>query len=100
MDVYHQIAGQVFFTNQAISEGLYEVPPARQLIVDYESFCENPEVVYQEISKKYAELGSTLNKKYTGKPSFNCTNEIKLSDGDIDQLTSAYDEFTEGLIGG
>ena len=36
MDIYHQVAGQVYFTEQAIANGLKDIPQASQLAVEYE----------------------------------------------------------------
>lgn len=98
MDLYHQIAGQVYFTEMAIEDGLQRVPDRNQLTIDYESLCENPMAVYRMIYEKYAVLGCDLVPEYNGPKSFFCGNKISLPKKDIDLLQSAYDDFAYGQI--
>lgn len=94
MDVHHQIAGQVFFTDKAIEEGLGTLSEKRWMTVPYESFCHNPQTVYKTLRKKYSTLGCELPADYTGATSFKASNEIRLPAADIDALQAAYDEFS------
>jgi hypothetical protein len=96
MDLYHQIAGQVYFTEKAIDEGLKSVPESNQLTIEYEAFCSDPQAVYQHIVQKYAALGCELPVEYKGPASFKCSNKIRLPQEDIDGLQSAHDDFASG----
>ena len=98
MDIYHQIAGQVYFTEMAIEDGLQYVSDKNQLTIEYESLCEDPQAVYKRIVEKYAVLGCDLNPEYNGPKSFVCGNKIRLSAKKIDSLQSAYDDFAYGKI--
>lgn len=98
LDVYHQISGQVFFTEKAIEEGLEKVPKSNHLTIQYESFCVDPKAVYGQIVEKYATLDCALPVEYKGPESFKCGNEIRLPKKDIDGLQSAYDDFASGRI--
>ncbi len=98
MDLYQQIAGQVYFTEMAIEDGLQYVSERNQLTIDYESLCEDPKAVYKQIVEKYAVLGCDLNPEYNGSKSFVCSNKIHLPKKDIDSLQSAYDNFASGQI--
>ncbi len=98
MDVFHQVAGQVFFTKKAVEDALVQVPKEEQLTIEYESFCEAPESIYQKIVERYAELGCELPSGYIGEARFNCSREIRLSSVDFDALTLAYNAFESGAV--
>jgi len=99
MDVHHQIAGQVFFTDKAIEDALTKLPDDRWMAVQYESFCNNPIVVYESLHKKYMALDFDLHEEYLGATSFKASNEIRLPASDIDALQTAYTSFQNGLHG-
>lgn len=97
-DLYHQIAGQVYFTERAIEDGLQCVSDRNQLTIEYESLCKEPKAVYNLIVEKYAVLGCDLPSVYKGQKSFICANKIHLPQKEIDSLQSAYDDFASGKI--
>ena len=98
MDLYHQIAGQVYFTEMAIEDGLQYVSDKNQLEIEYESLCEDPKAVYKRIVEKYAVLGCDLNPEYNGPKSFVYDNKICLPQEELDSLQSAYNDFASGKI--
>ena len=98
MDTYHQIAGQAYYTEKAIQEGLQSVPDERQITVSYEAFCAEPEVVYQDLVGKYAALGCDLPSDYEGPRSFLCGNAMRLPENEFKALESAYEDFVSGSI--
>jgi hypothetical protein len=97
-DIYHQIAGQVYYTEIAIDNGLRYVSDGNQLTVEYESLCKNPKTIYKRIVEKYATLGCDLDPEYNGPKSFVYVNKIRLPKKDIDSLNYAYDDFSSGKI--
>lgn len=96
LDLYHQIAGQVYFTDMEIEKGLNQRSGMDQLTIKYESLCEDPREVYMRISKKYAEMDCNLNPDYQGPKSFICSNKISLPKNEIHSLQSAYEDFESG----
>jgi hypothetical protein len=98
MDLFHQIAGQAFFTEKAITEGLASIPQQHKLVIDYEDFCANPAKIYFDIVQKYAALGCELPTKYDGVSFFECNNNIRLPKEDIHALKDAYMNFESGNI--
>lgn len=66
-----QAAGQVHYINEAVSRGLEKVDESRKLFVQYEKFCEEPEIYFNELIKKLG-LG---NKRYTGPSKFSATRK-------------------------
>ena len=98
MDVYHQIAGQVFFTNTAIQSSLKILPETNKVTFQYESFCKDPEPYYRELKRKYELMGYSELTEYKGPEKFNNRNVIKIDRSEFDKLGSAYDEFRKGKI--
>ena len=50
--VDEQLAGQVYYTNRAIAEGMAGLAPERRLVVDYESLCAQPAQVFGALAGK------------------------------------------------
>ncbi len=90
LDVYHQIAGQVYNTNKSISDELNSFPEKSKLIINYEEFCANPEKIYQKLTKMLNELNYDIKVKYKGEKSFDIKNSIKLEEEIINKLKKAY----------
>jgi hypothetical protein len=93
MDIYHQIAGQVYYSNKAIENALDSIPQKNKVIIQYEDFCKEPASFYYEIREKYKALGYILPEKYEGVSSFNNTNELKISKDEIKKFERAYQYF-------
>ncbi|MDA3925087.1 MAG: hypothetical protein PF904_10360 [Kiritimatiellae bacterium] len=98
LDVYHQIAGQVYYSEKAIKEGMRKVSDKRKLCVDYVSFCKEPERYYKLIVEKYAMMGCELPLEYSGETKFKSANLYSSCDKDIDGLQRAYDDFLKGVF--
>jgi hypothetical protein len=98
LDTYHQIAGQVYFTDQAIQDALASLPSNRWLTVEYESFCEDPGATYRALKEKYAALGSALPPAPKSMVSFEARNDLRLPGHEIDALVCAYRDFEEGHL--
>ena len=93
LDVYHQIAGQVYYTERAIEEGLAQIPEDRHIKTNYEEFCSNPRLLYMKIVDRYLALGCELDDCYNGPEEFKSSRQLKLPPDDIQRLESAYDDF-------
>lgn len=94
LDVYHQVAGQVYYTEKAISEGLQQVPEEKKIIIYYEEFCAHPTEYYKRIIKKLSVNGYTIDTPYVGKDEFSMSNSIKLSKDEIIEIKRAYAYFS------
>ena len=90
MDVYHQIAGQVYFTNKSIKEELGTIPEQNKMIVEYEKFCIEPEFYYKILKEKYEHYNYLIDKNYNGVKNFAPSNSVKLDDDVIKKLENAY----------
>ena len=60
LDPVMQCAGQIHYINKAVRRGLASVMPARKLVVKYETFCRNPQAVFNQLAEK---LGIVESKK-------------------------------------
>lgn len=90
LDVYEQIAGQVYFTEEALNKAFDDLPDNHQLTVDYEELCDQPMAFYQTLREKYVSLGYPLDSHYSGPKRFSSGNSIRLSDDDITCFRNAY----------
>jgi len=97
MDIYHQIAGQVYFTKLSIENSFNHIPANNQLVVNYETLCHEPKSMYVQIADKYSLLGCKLSNRYTGSNSFKVSHQIKLSKQEVSSFESAYGYFCNEL---
>ena len=99
LDPIRQVAGQVFYKNKAVREGLAEIDETKYIDVDYEEFCENPEKTFQELKRIYGQQGTQIDEEYKGPPRFKSANSIRLSPDDVEAVVEAYHEFSGETIG-
>ena len=93
-----QVAGQVFFTNEAISRGLASINPARWMRVSYEDFCKNPEEVFSAIGEKFVRQGIVREWRYQGPKRFDLTNRLRIGAEDKDAIMKAYEDCAQGKL--
>lgn len=68
--VEEQVVGQVYFTRQAVAQGLLEVPAERQITVSYETFCAEPFAFHRQLSERLETLGGHPFGDYRGVKAF------------------------------
>jgi hypothetical protein len=95
LDQYQQVAGQVYFTNRAIEQGLIWVNKRNWMTITYEEFCQFPEKTYQNIRDKLAFHGYALSPKYEGPKHFTSTNCIRLENEHFNMIERAYEKFSK-----
>ena len=66
-----QMAGQIYYINQAIERSLEKVSQERKLEIQYEEFCEKPEKFYHIFRGKLKLQGFSISEKYCGEEKFN-----------------------------
>jgi hypothetical protein len=71
LDNRSQVRGQIESMHSAISGALGKIPAERQLVVQYEDFCDRPGFFYQELATR---LG-VEDRPYTGAESFTITRQ-------------------------
>lgn len=71
LDPITQATGQVHYINQAVTAGMSKVAEHRKLVVQYEDFCANPRLVFDQIVAKL-KLDQEI-KDYSGSESFKLT---------------------------
>lgn len=95
LDPLEQVAGQMYFTNKAIDQGLGEIDRARWLQVSYEDFCESPRKVFAQILAKLENLGMKIgNWEYEGPENFQPTNRVRLPEEEWRAIIAAYKLFS------
>lgn len=95
LDPYQQVAGQVYFTNRAIEQGLTSVNNRNWMTIEYEDFCQFPEKTYQAVKDKLTVHGYDILSKYEGPKHFTSTNCIRLEKEHFDMIESAYRKFSK-----
>jgi hypothetical protein len=86
-----QVAAQVFFTRKAIARSFGAISNERYLEVDYEQFCETPELIYQQIVERMMRQQFELPSQYTGTGGFKNSNGSY--DREIAMLEQVYGAF-------
>jgi hypothetical protein len=94
LDPIEQVAGQVYFTNRAIEDGLSRIEASRKLVVDYESFCQSPEAIFVQIVDSLGQQNYHAQWKYAGPEQFRTTNQIRVSTKDCERIAEAYRRFS------
>lgn len=79
MDAFHQVAGQVLWTNRSIERELETLPPQAQLRLPYEDFCRRPADYYEALASRLREQGWPSIPEYRGPASF--AAQTRSSDG-------------------
>lgn len=93
MDVYHQIAGQVYYTNKTIEDAIRNISSKNKIEIQYEDFCHRPRKYYEQIKNKYEYFGYEMPDFYAGINYFANTNEIKTAKEEINKFKNAYSRF-------
>lgn len=94
---YEQVAGQVFYTTQAIENGLAEIPASRKIEISYEEFCQHPAQLWQKLGEHLHPFGYELS-DYRGPQQFAALNRVTLGAEAIQRLISAYETLTDRNI--
>lgn len=95
MDAYRQIAGQVYYTERALTEGLAQIPDENQLIVEYEEVCQRPSEFYMELQGKYKENGYDLPDDVNLPGAFLPSNKVRIPDVEMNKLADAYNTLVK-----
>lgn len=93
LDVYKQIAGQIYYTERALADGLAQLPEKSQLVVEYEEVCQKPHDFYVKLRDKYREHDFDLLADVELPEAFSPSNRRRIPDGEFRKLAAAYDSF-------
>jgi len=93
LDIYHQIAGQVYYTELALADGLGQIPVKNQLIVEYEEVCQSPSEFYAKLKDKYKENNYELPDDVNLPKAFMPSNKIRIPETEMQKLANAYEDF-------
>ena len=92
-DAFSQVAGQVYFTNLAIKNGLSSVSSSRWIEIGYENLCHSPKSIWENISMLLYKNGYKLDLPYDGPAKFKCLNEVKITEFEKEKIHYAYKRF-------
>lgn len=79
-----QVAGQLYYINKAIENGLSKVSENRKMVVQYEDFCDHPEIYYHQLREKLCHQGFHISQRYIGEARFSNTRtnvETRIKEG-------------------
>jgi len=94
LDPIEQVAGQVYFINRGIEEGLRQINSSRSLQVNYEDFCSASRAVFEQIKEKMAQHGYILEGDYAGPKKLESSNKVRLPEDDVEKIIEAYERFS------
>jgi len=94
---FEQIAGQLYFTNKAIYDGVTAICPSKVLRVSYEEFCKSPDKIFLQLKYKLQMQGYLADWEYSSATSFRDNSEIFLPDEQVGLLLGAYRKFSGGV---
>jgi len=94
-----QVAGQVYFSSQALRRQIAAMPERSKLELPYESFCENPASFHSKLMEKLERFGLNTNHEYGGPESFSSTNRVRVSNEVRDKICSSWRRFSDRDIG-
>ncbi len=92
--VARQAAGQVYYLNLIVENGLAELDEKYVLQMDYESFCRNPGEWWQRIMHKMAAFGETTDAQYRGPEQFKINNKPRCSAREQQEWIAAWHSFS------
>jgi len=98
MDVFQQIAGQVYFNDLEIKNQLHAISERHKIEIEYSEFCDQPESFYLQLKLKYAELGSELSATEELDKLFTPNTKISLDTEEKKKFVNAYDMFESGKL--
>ena len=98
LNPYSQVAGQIYFINNAITKQLKKMDERYWLSIDYSALCESPEIIYSQIVSKLRKMDFAIENNYRGPKSFNERNTLKLNNETADQIKNAYQLFEKGFF--
>src|SRR5690606_19731129 len=84
---YEQVIDQVYETNDAVEEGLSRIPAGRYIKIQYEEFCQNPNLILDELGRivpvdgKESKVDNSL---------FSVTNKRVLEDAIWERMNDYY----------
>jgi hypothetical protein len=93
-----QIAGQVFFTEKAITAGLEVINPKHYLVINYTELVQQPMLVLNRIIEKYKELGVTLKADEVEQSVLISADTRKIDGKILSALLAAHENFAHSEI--
>jgi hypothetical protein len=93
-DPFYQVAGQVYYTNRAVEEGLSDILGERVLRVEYNQFCDSPRFVFEQVVKCFVQMDFKPGWNYEGVNKFNITDKTRIPHQELDRIVRAYEDIS------
>lgn len=93
-DPYEQVAGQVYYTNNAIEKGFEVISDDKKIILDYDEFCNSPVDTFCQLTQKLETQGYNALWNYDGPSSFKISKNITSSDDEVIKIFNANLKIT------
>lgn len=91
---FEQVAGQVTYTEAAVSRQLAAMPKHRYLTIQYEELVANPEAVWRHLKEQPLLQPTLAERPYGGPEKFEQKNVLRLSSDEAADLETALDKLT------
>jgi hypothetical protein len=92
LSIPEQIAGQIYFTRQAVARQFRTLPATRRMEVSYEALCDTPEAELDKIAAWVADTGHALRRRKTQPPKLSTTNRAMVGPEEFDTLRRACEQ--------
>ncbi len=93
-----QVAGQVYYTRQAIKLNSEQIDGKRWLAIDYDAFCENPQSIWKQIRERLILHGVEIAEQCPLALSFRSRDQVETSEAEAWDLAVAYQRFNKSAI--
>jgi hypothetical protein len=91
---FYQVAGQVYYTNKAVEEGLRDISRERVLEVEYHQFCHTPRRLFDQVVEHFAQMDFKPDWKYEGVNKFNITDKTRIPHNEFNRIVRAYEDIS------
>jgi len=89
LNPYEQVAGQIYYINEAVEKGLANVAEHKKMTVNYEDFCESPSQVYDTLCDKLKKNELRISQPYNLQEKFELSRK-RVNDKNILQVVSMF----------
>lgn len=99
LDPLEAVAGQIAAINRSVEEGMAALTECSKLVVSYEDFCARPAHYYNEVCRRLAEQGGSIDNatEYDGNERFSNTNRWRLKQYTQNEAARAYEMMSARL---
>jgi hypothetical protein len=97
LDIYHQIAGQVYYTNKKLEKEIEKIPDNNKILIEYEQFCADPDSYFFKLQAIYDKFNVNITNA-GGNVKFISQNNFNINYTDVKKLEKAYEFISSNDI--